>query len=230
MISAISQNNIQNPSFTSAFGVVHWVAESNGSYAPALSRDLSEKLQSRLVGVLNQEKLPKKWESFKDIRESIKNYLKRCDVSYRKAFFNRSIGVDKKEPLVRSYYDFGAEKSNVFEYLHYLISGVDAKLFNEKFGKTIGKSKKRAKEIFGVARSAETQIASKNYEIGGLNFVKNPSRQVYDENGTQMALHTKFEIKRNKSGKITDYILKDIRFLPAYGENSPIIRYSKGKM
>ena len=230
MISAISQNNIQNPSFTSAFGVVHWVAESNGSYAPALSRELSEKLQSRLVSVLNQNEVPKKWFNFKNIREAIKNYLKSADSDYRKAALERLYGSDKKEPLVRSFYDFSAEKSDTFKYLHYLITGKDAKLFSEKFGKIIGKSKKRAKELLGVTRSAETNIASKNYELMGYDFVSSPARKITNGNGVEMALHTKYEIKRNKAGKIIDYILKDIRFLPAYGEHSPIIRYNKGKM
>ncbi len=225
MLSAISPNNRHNPNFTSTMPVVHWVAEANGSYAPALSADLAQNLQSSLVRVLNKKDAPKKWSGFKDVMEAIKDYLGSADVQYEQ----KRMGEDYKK-AVRSFTDYSAEKSNVFKYMNYLITGNDVEVFNERFGKCIGKAKRRAREIFGARHSAETQIALKNYDYLGLNFVNNPARQLYDKDGSRLALHTKFEIMRNKEGRITDYVLKDVRLLPAYGPNSPIVKYNKGKM
>ena len=46
-----------------------------------------------------------------------------------------------------------------------------------------------------------------------------------DKNGMMYILHTKFEIIRNRMGKIKDYKFVEARFLPARGQGS-----SLGKM
>ena len=49
-------------------------------------------------------------------------------------------------------------------------------------------------------------------------------KQIKDENGIPQILHTKFEIVRNRLGKIIDFKLLDIRFLPAKGNKNPLER------
>lgn len=67
--------------------------------------------------------------------------------------------------------------------------------------------------------------AIKLYNREGLKFVQNNSKQIQDKNGMMYILHTKFEIIRNRMGKIKDYKFVEARFLPARGQGS-----SLGKM
>ena len=46
----------QNPQFKSVYPVYHWVAEANGSYAPAVTKELSETLQRKIIRFLNRGK------------------------------------------------------------------------------------------------------------------------------------------------------------------------------
>ena len=57
--------------FKSAYPVVHWVAETNGSYAPALSLELVKKLQGSLVRVLNKTDKP-----LNPVQSKVKEYIK----------------------------------------------------------------------------------------------------------------------------------------------------------
>ena len=60
--------------------------------------------------------------------------------------------------------------------------------------------------------------------FGGLDFVNNPKRKIVDNNGLKYGLHTKFEVVRNKTGKIKGYELVDIKFCPESGEENPFVR------
>ena len=82
----------------------------------------------------------------------------------------------------------------------------------------------QAKELLKKPYSEETIKALKLYNSKGLEFVKNSAKQIKDENGISYILHTKFEIIRNKLGKIKDYKLLDVRFLPASGKKNPLER------
>ena len=55
---SIRKQNI-NPQFKSAYPVIHWVAETNGSYAPVLSENLAKKLQKKLLKFLSYDFLRK---------------------------------------------------------------------------------------------------------------------------------------------------------------------------
>ena len=75
--------------------------------------------------------------------------------------------------------------------------------------------------------SYETLQALHLYNNNGLAYVKNDAKQIKDENGIPQILHTKFEVVRNKLGKVTDFKLLDIRFLPAKGDKNPLERLNK---
>ena len=149
------QYNQKNPQFKSAFPVVHWVAETNGSYAPAVSLHLTKKLQKILLGVLNQT-------SRKDqgaVAEKVRKYLAETDKSYR------------GNPISRSFYDKRENADNRFAPLVYLITGNDVDNFNSRFGEEIGRSKSYSPYINGVKSSAELNQARNNYHILGLDFI-----------------------------------------------------------
>ena len=51
------------------------------------------------------------------------------------------------------------------------------------------------------------------------------AKQIKDQSGISYILHTKFEIIRNKLGKIKDYKLLDARFLPSNGNKKLLERF-----
>ena len=64
-------------------------------------------------------------------------------------------------------------------------------------------------------------MALGNYWNRGLNFVKNKSREFCDENGVPHELHTKFRVIRTKTGKIKNFELVGMKFLPNKGPENP---------
>ena len=44
----------QNPTFKSVYPVVHWIAETNGSYTPELRKNIATKLNERIISMLNE--------------------------------------------------------------------------------------------------------------------------------------------------------------------------------
>ena len=59
------------PQFKSAYQVVHWVAETNGSYAPELTKVMAKKLNERIVSMLNENSATIV-AKIKEIQEAIK--------------------------------------------------------------------------------------------------------------------------------------------------------------
>lgn len=212
-IQSVSNNSslIQKPQFKAAYPVYHWVAETNGSYAPVIDAKLTKSLQRTLVSVLNKTKKT----SF-NFLERIANRISEMDKDY------------KRMSLVRSYFNKkgGYKKdSNKFLPISYLISGNDVDLFEESYAKLIGTTKALSPRKNGRLSSAESEIAIENYKRGGLNFVNTKDKRIVDENGMEYALHTKFEVVRGKkSGKVSGYRLVDVKFCPQKGPENPFVR------
>ncbi len=212
-IQPISQNFNQpvkkNTSFKSAYPVVHWVAEANGSYAPVASLQLTKKLQNILVRLLNAT--------------SVKT-PERKELAIRAQKFLRSRDRDfDSNHIARTFHDVnGGWGKNVFHPIAYMLTGKDALLFEDRFGKPLGMLKKESAEIWERGNSAELNIARADYAKGGLNYVKKRSKEFCDSNKIQHQLHTKFEVKRNKSGEVVGYNLIGLGFYPARGENNPL--------
>ena len=197
--------------FKSAYPVVHWVSETNGSYAPALSLELVKKLQGSLVRVLNKTDKP-----LNPVQSKVKEYIKTNDRDYGKF------------SVVRSFYDRKGANGTNFKPIAYMISGKDVDRFNKDLGEEIGRSKGFSIQRIGNPYSAEAKIAIENYMRGGLKFVNNLANRLKGKDSEAYVLHTKFEIERNRAGKIKGYRLVDARFLPEKGKDSPIERYKQG--
>jgi hypothetical protein len=220
----------KSPQFKSAFPVVHWVAETNGSYAPVASVEFSKVLQRKLVGLINKVlpseqkiELMKENATPKNIDKFMKTSSKSSACKEHLSQWDKSYA---KQPIARSFTDKkgGFTRDNKFNPISYLITGKDCEIFTEQLGKPIGKAKSVAPLIYGKRKSAETQIAVEDYKLLGKNFVMDKSKRIYDEEGKEYALHTKFQIIRNKAGKIKDYELVGIKFCPQEGAQNPFVR------
>ena len=208
----ILQTNCQsqcNTNFKATYPVVHWVAETNGSYAPVSNLQSVKKLQSKIIRILNK--------SIEDLtkpmvvtEQNFRSYIAKCDIDYR------------TKSKVRTFYN--REKSNLKgnSYSAYIISGQDIEPFEEDLTKNIGKIKHESLIATKNARSPESDAAVKLYNANGLHYVNQPELRIKDTNtGMTYVLHTKFQIIRNKLGKIKDFKFLDAKFLPEYGPESP---------
>ncbi len=200
--------NQKSTNFRAAYPVVHWVAESNGSFAPVANLQIVKKLQRRIVGILNKPLVNSK-KPMNPLEQRIRTYIAACDVNYR------------CNPTVRSFYNRISGDMQHFIPISYVISGNDVGIFEDAFTKNIGRAKSCG------TSSPATNDALKMYHRNGLDFVRNDERQLQDSNKMPYMLHTKFEIVRNTLGKIKDYKLLDVRFLPAKGAKNPLEKYQK---
>lgn len=201
----------QNTTFNSAYPVVHWVCETNGSFAPVVTSELSVKLQKSIVRLLNNQ-------GKKDTPE--KALLR----SYVKQVISASDKDYAQNQVVRSFYNpkGGWVKDN-FEPLGYMVTGKHAEHLTETFGKPIGRAKRDLPRI-NNRNSAEVNIVLGDYWYRGFNYVKGLVSNFKDSGGNKKALHTKFEIVRTKTGKIKGFRLLDLKFCPAEGSNNPFVR------
>ena len=183
---------VNNTNFKSTYPVVHWVAETNGSYAPVANLQIVKKLQGKIIRMLNKP-LVSSTKPMEPLEQRLRAYIGVCDADYR------------NNPNVRSFYN-RTDAAPV----SYVISGEDVGIFENNLAKNIGRAKSNAREL---------------YNREGLKFVQNNSKQIKDKNGIIYMLHTKFEIIRNRMGKIKDYKFVEARFLPSGGHGS-----SLGKM
>ena len=203
--------NYCNTNFKSTYPVAHWVAETNGSFAPVANLDLVKKLQGKLIRVLNKP-LAESKKPLKPDEQNIRAYIGAADADYRNV------------PHVRSFYNRIANNPQKFTPVSYIISGLDVGIFEECLAKNIGRNMSQARELYNHPYSEDTINAIKLYNANGLEFVKQDARQIKDKNNIAYILHTKFEIIRNKLGKIKDYKLLDVRFLPSMGAKNPLER------
>ena len=198
---------VNNTNFKSTYPVVHWVAETNGSYAPVANLQIVKKLQGKIIRMLNKP-LVSSTKPMEPLEQRLRAYIGVCDADYR------------NNPNVRSFYN-RTDAAPV----SYVISGDDVGIFENNLAKNIGRAKSNARELLSKPYSPETMEAIKLYNREGLKFVQNNSKQIQDKNGMMYILHTKFEIIRNRMGKIKDYKFVEARFLPARGQGR-----SLGKM
>ncbi len=203
--------NYCNTNFKSTYPVVHWVAEVNGSFAPVSNLELVKKLQGKLVRVLNKP-LAESKKPLNPVEQKIRAYIGTTDADYRNI------------PHVRSFYNRIANNLQKFTSVSYIISGTDVGIFEEYLAKNIGRKRAQAQELYNHPYSEKTISAVNLYNRKGLDFVKYDGSQIKDENNIAYILHTKFEIIRNKLGKIKDYKLLDVRFLPSMGAKNPLER------
>ncbi len=207
-------NSKTNTNFKSTYPIVHWVAEANGSYAPVSNLELVKKLQGKIIRVLNKPLKDSK-KVINPTEQNLRAYIGSSDVDYRnlakvRSFYNRFLSsVEKYSPV------------------SYIISGKDVDIFEDYLAKSIGKAKHNAKELLNNPYSPETVDAIRLYNNKGLSYVNNKNNRIKDENGMGYILHTKFEIIRNKLGKIKDYRFIDARFLPEQGPKNPLERLYK---
>ena len=207
---SLSQPN-SSTQFKAAYPVYHWVAETNGSYAPVVDKELTKTLQRYLVSVLNRTK-----KVSLSMLDKISRRVCERDGDYRqmslvRSYFNRGGGYKKQE--------------NKFVPISYLISGNDIDIFEDFYAKSIGMAKSISPRKKGRLSSAEAKIASQSYKLGGLKFVNDKNRRIVDENGMEYALHTKFEVLRGKkSGKVKGFKLVDAKFCPQKGAENPFVR------
>lgn len=87
--------NYCNTNFKSTYPVAHWVAETNGSFAPVSNLDLVKKLQGKLVRVLNKPLIESK-KPLNPAEQKIRAYIGATDADYRniphvRSFYNRSV-------------------------------------------------------------------------------------------------------------------------------------------
>ena len=170
--------NADSVNFKASYPVTYWVRESNASFAPAISTELTKKLQNSFVRVLNGSR-----KNLTDIEKRIRQYVSRCDIDYR------------REPKVRSYYDWkGGFKGNKFEAISYLISGRDANIFDQTFGRAMGNAMRQAPKVGGKAQSAEFTLALKEYRHNGKGFACSKERRLYDSDGIPYSLHVKTDV------------------------------------
>ena len=184
---------VNNTNFKSTYPVVHWVAETNGSYAPVANLQIVKKLQGKIIRMLNKP-LVSSTKPMEPLEQRLRAYIGVCDADYR------------NNPNVRSFYN-RTDAAPV----SYVISGDDVGIFENNLAKNIGRAKSNARELLSKPYSPETMEAIKLYNREGLKFVQNNSKQIQDKNGMMYILHTKFEIIRNRMGKIKDYKFVEAR-------------------
>ena len=204
-----------NTNFKSVYPTMHWVTESNGSYAPVAVGELTRKLQRKIVSALNKG-LDKSKKPLNLQEQKLRAYIGSCDADYRCM------------PLVRSFYD-KVMGGMSYKPTTYIISGKDIEPFEEAMTKNIGIAKSDAKKEIGHTKSVAAMQAVDFYNRNGYGYVNNPELRITNETGMPLVLHTKFEIVRNKFGKIKDYRFIDARFLPEKGSGNPLerLKYQK---
>ena len=191
--------------FKSGYPVVHWVRETNESFAPALTSELNVKLQKSIVRLLNSQ-----MKNVKPERLALMRYVKGIISGRDKDF--------AENPVARSFYNSqGGWDGQKFEPIGYILTGIHAEHMSETLGKPIGKAKSE------VPIGAEVNIALGDYFKRGLNFVKRLASG-FKSDKTHYGLHTKFEVIRSKTGKIKEYRLLDLKFCPTEGPNNPFVR------
>lgn len=241
------QNNVNNiPQFKSVYPVVHWVAETNSSYAPALTEELSRTLNGKFVRLLNT-RAAEIFAKIKEVQKQIqsvtlkinctqdnklkykleKQLAKLTEEEKSLSFIQKIrqyLGQKDKDyaetHYVRTFYNKnGGLKGNKFEPMVYLLTGKDAVLVEDKLGRPIGNLQNK----LGLNNSAEIQIARHNYWKQGLNYVKERSKKQAD-NDIPTGLHIKMNVVRTKTGNIKGYDIVGMGFYPLEGENSPFVK------
>ena len=134
---------VNNTNFKSTYPVVHWVAETNGSYAPVANLQIVKKLQGKIIRMLNKP-LVSSTKPMEPLEQRLRAYIGVCDADYR------------NNPNVRSFYN-RTDAAPV----SYVISGEDVGIFENNLAKNIGRAKSNARELLSKPYSPETMEAIK---------------------------------------------------------------------
>ena len=242
-------NQYQQTNFKSAFPVVHWVSEVNGSYAPVAQKEVVEGFQKRIVEILQssikktltdvqklEKQLNKRDISDKEKRSitgRLKSLYELLDVPAQKLrSYIAAVDVDYRlNPNVRSFYNVVHGTTDFSASTAYLIT--NPKDFNNKFAKELGKQRAIKKKLIDngaskeEAETPEYKKALRKYNYEGFDYVNYYPRRIKDSKGATQVLHTKFEIERDTDGKFIDYRFIDARFLPEKGPESPFEKLKK---
>ena len=213
-ILQINNYQYQQTNFKATFPVVHWVAEAGGSYAPESSLKLVRKLQSKVVRALNKP-LDETKKEMNVAEQNLRAYLGRCDIDYR------------NQPQVRSFYNRTEANLDGNSAAVYMITGKDIEPFEVLFAKNIGIAKNEGIKSLNTPYTPESKTAIDLYNTKGLDFVNNSNLRIKDKNSLTYVLHTKFEIIRNKLGKVKGFRFIDARFLPEKGPECPFEKLKK---
>ena len=202
-----SRNN-QQTNFKSAYPVIYWVKNTGtvGKEAPTITKDLTEKLQSKLVRYLNRT-FSKSDPQKVNIMGRAFTFLRREDTDYQNS------------PIVRSFYNTSAgTQKNGIKPIAYLLTGKDVVFFENTYAKPIGRNRAESPVINGKRNSAELDIAINKYHKQGFNYVKNRAEE-FRKKGEITELHVQFEPILDKNGAPKDYILSNMTFRPTSQRN-----------
>jgi len=215
-INNYSNNKLQNPQFKSAYPVYHWVEKADKKYVVAVTKNEVEKMQSKLVRMLNKT-LSRKDSTKAAAMDKVISVVNEADSDY------------SMKSEVRSFYNpKGGWKENFFEPITYLITGRDTSKFDKVYGKPIGKAKAISKTPSGKYCSLELEDARDNYEKNGLKFVKQESKIFTKNNETPSGLHIihtpVYYQKGAKKGEVKEYLPKWVLYRPESGANNPFVK------
>ena len=214
------------PNFKSVYPVVHWVAETNGSYAPVVSNEIAKTLNTKIIRFLNTSSkliesrlhdLYTEIESNGKSNAKIDKEIAKLNLIKRvKTFISRKDPDYLKSPFARGFYDrSGGLKNNEFDPLAYILTGDDANYFENNFGRPIGQIKNL------TDNSDEIEQAKFDYYKKGYKFVKQRANSLVTQDNSPVELHVKMEIARSKSGAIKDYNIIDMKFFSKDSNNNP---------
>ena len=113
-----------NTNFKATYPVMHWVAETNGSYAPITNMDLVKKLQGKIIRMLNKP-LKDSVKKMNPVEQNLRAYIGGCDSAYRVL------------PRVRSFYNRITGGFGRYTPVSYIISGKDVEVFDNFLDKLL---------------------------------------------------------------------------------------------
>ena len=231
----------QNPQFKSVYPVVHWLAETNGSFAPQITKEVAQEFNENIIRRLNMKKLEidekiselikkiseiaEKKKTARSEREKIAKEKKiekyrrdLADLYLTQRVQNYIAGLDSeyaRKPIARNFYN---ENGYANKYGHeaavYIATGNDA-LYLDSLGRDIGIAK-RNRDSRAIER------ARSDYWTKGRKMVEERQKDFKLSTGEEAELHVKMEILRDIAGEKTGYYnITDMRRFPKTGPNNP---------
>lgn len=217
-VSDINLSKTGQTNFKAVYPVVYWVAEgSSKEYFPIVTKEKSKFFSTKLVTILNKQKSKLEAEINELLREKerlgrftskkkikynnlnlyqkIKRFISGVDKDYAEEQFARSFSIHNKSPL----------KINPQSYI---ITGKDAGIFEQNYGKPIGYIRS---QLGGQRDSAELQEALNDYWTKGQNYVKTKAKR-FSQDNQPLVLHVKLNTERAKTGTVKDYRIVDMKF------------------
>lgn len=231
----------QNPQFKSVIPVVHWLAETNGSFSPQIKINIARELNENIISRLNvnrlkvEQKIAELTKKVSELTEKIKTARSErekvakekkiamyrteiADLRLTERVQNYVAGRDPeyaKKPIARNFYN---EKGYADRYGHeaavYIATGNDA-LYLDSLGRDIGIAK-RNRDSRAIER------ACSDYWSKGGKMVEKRQKDFKLPTGEEAELHVKMEILRDIAGEKTGYYnITDMRRFPKTGPNNP---------